>query len=93
MVAFCSLRRFGVIFDGLHWIGWYFEYPTHSEQTLWRATLLAITVIPLIIAPIDFLLATRDINSCQRLERRALLLLFVCVPARLSFIAQALALL
>ena len=92
---------FGVIFGGLHCIGWYFEYPTHSEQTLWRATSLAITVIPLIVAPIDFLLATRDIGSCQKFERRALLildliitiLLFVYVPARLSLIAQALALL
>ncbi len=92
---------FGVIFGGLHCIGWYFKYPTHSEQTLWRATSLAITVIPLIIAPIDFLLATRDIGSCQKFERRALLildlimtiLLFVYVPARLSLIAQALALL
>ncbi len=92
---------FGVIFGGLHCIGWYFKYPTHSEQTLWRATSLAITVIPLIIASIDFLLATRDIGSCQKFERRALLildlimtiLLFAYVPARLSLIAQALALL
>ena len=92
---------FGAIFGGLHCIGWYFKYPTHSEQTLWQATSLAITVIPLIVAPIDFLLATRDISSCQKFERRALLildlimtiLLFVYVPARLSLIAQALALL
>ena len=26
---------FGVIFGGLHCIGWSFEYPTHSEQT-WK---------------------------------------------------------
>ena len=92
---------FGVIFGGLHCIGWHFEYPTHSEQTLWRATSLAITVIPLVAAPIDFLLATRDINSCGIAERTAFLfldlvmtiLLFVYVPARLSLIAQALALL
>src|SRR6266542_6791218 len=32
---------FGVIFGGLHCIGWYFKYPTRSEQTLWRATSLA----------------------------------------------------
>ena len=96
---------FGVIFGGLHCIGWYFEYPTRSEQALWRATSLAITVIPLVAAPIDFLLATRlrtrDINSCRLFERSALLtldlivtiLLFIYVPARLSLIAQALALL
>ena len=96
---------FGVIFGGLHCIGWNFKFPTHSEQTLWRSTSLAIAAIPLIVAPIDFLLATRlrtrDINSCPVLERVSLLILdlvmtiflFVYVPARLSLIAQALALL
>jgi len=65
---------FGVIFGGLHCIGWYFMYPTQSEQTL---------------------------GSCQIFEGRTLLildlimtiLLFVYVLARLSLIAQALALL
>ena len=92
---------FGVVFGGLHCIGWNFEYPTHSEQTLWRATSLAITVIPLVVAPIDFLLANRDVTSCGMIERIALLimdpmmsiLLFIYVPARLFLIAQALALL
>ena len=96
---------FGVIFGGLHCIGWDFKFPTHPEQSLWRSTSVAITAIPLIVAPIDFILATRlrirDIDSCATLERLALLvldlvmtiLLFVYVPARLSLIAQALALL
>jgi len=96
---------FGVIFGGLHCIGWSFEYPTHLEQTLWRATSLAITIIPLIVAPIDLLLAARlrihDIKSCKTFERTALLaldlimtiLLFIYVPARLCLIALALALL
>jgi len=96
---------FGVIFGGLHCIGWSFEYPTHLEQTLWRATSSAITVIPLVVAPIDLLLAARlrirDIKSCEIFERTALLaldlimtiLLFIYVPARLCLIALALALL
>src|SRR6266542_610989 len=99
MVAFAL---FGVIFGGLHCIGWNFKYPSRSEQILWQATSSAITVIPLIVAPIDFLLATRlrtrDIKSCETFERMALLtldllmtvLLFIYVPARLSLIAQAL---
>ena len=96
---------FGVIFGGLHCIGWNFKFPTPSEQTLWRSTSLAITAIPLIVSPTDFLLAARlrirDINSCPTFEKAALLfldlvmtiLLFIYVPARLSLIAQALALL
>jgi len=92
---------FGITFGGLHCIGWNFKFPTHSEQTLWRTTSLAITVIPLIVAPIDFHLAARNINSCPKAARRALLvldlvmtiLLFIYVPARLSLLAQAIALL
>ena len=98
---------FGVIFGGLHCIGWTFKFPTHPEESLWRSTSVAIAAIPLIVAPIDFVLATRlrihhdDINSCAKWEKVALLildlvmtiLLFVYVPARLSLIAQALALL
>ena len=96
---------FGVIFGGLHCIGWNFKFPTHSEQSLWRSTSVAIAAIPVVVAPIDYLLATRlrirDIGSCSTFEKVALLtldlvmtiLLFVYVPARLSLIAQALALL
>lgn len=98
MVVFAS---FGVIFGGLHCIGWTFKFPTHAEQNLWRATSLAITIIPLIVAPIDFLLAAHDVNSYPQAMRRILLvpdlvmtvLLFMYVPARLSLLAQALALL
>ena len=84
---------FGVIFVGLHCIGWNFKFPTHTKQTLWRSTSLAIAAIPLIVAPIDFIVATRlrirDINPCATLERLALLvldlimtvLLFIYVPA------------
>ena len=70
-----------------------------SEQILWQVTSLAITVIPLIVTPIDFLLATRDISSGQSFECKALLILdlimtiLIYVPACLSLIAQALALL
>ena len=96
---------FGVIFGGLHCIGWNFEFPTDLERTIWRSTSLAIAAIPLIAASIDFLLASRlssrDLKSCETLEKFALLsvdlvmtiLLFIYVPARLSLIAQALALL
>ena len=92
---------FGVIFGGLHCIGWDFKFPTHPEQVVWRATSLGITVIPLIVSPIDFILGSRNIKAYGRLERYSLLtldfimtiLLFTYVPARLSLIAQALALL
>ena len=93
---------FGAVFGGLHCLGWNFKYATPVEQTFWRTASAAITIIPLIVAPIDFLLAIRDLDSCSGVvERKVLLildlvmtvLLFIYVPARLSLIAQALALL
>jgi hypothetical protein len=87
---------FGVIFGGLHIIGWSFKFPTLSERTLWRVTAIVITSIPLIVAPIDFFIA-RDVCS-PWLPRTFLVfvmtfLLCIYVPARLSLIGQAIALL
>ena len=64
---------------------------TQNRPRVWRATSSAITVIPVIVAPIDFLLATRlrkhDINSCENFERTALLTLdLVMTILRLLFI-------
>lgn len=90
---------FGVIFGGLHCIGWNFTYPTEKEQNLWRATSLAITAIPVIVAPIDYVLENFELKEGSgRIVRFALdlvmtVLLFAYVPARLSLIAQALSLL
>jgi len=53
----------------------YLCYALYAEQTLWQAMSSAITVLPLIIALIDFLLETRDISTSQKFEWRALLIL------------------
>jgi len=93
---------FGVIFGGLHCIGWHFTFPTSSERMLWRVTSLTITLIPLIVAPIDYFLANVEEDAERSLLARMGLssldltmtvLLFAYVPARLSLIAQAFALL
>jgi len=90
---------FGVIFGGLHCIGWNFTYPTAFEQHLWRASSLAITVIPLIVAPIDYLLENYKLDKgFLKVVRFTLdlimtILLFIYVPARLTLIGQAFALL
>jgi len=90
---------FGVIFGGLHCIGWNFEYPTPFEQHLWRTSSLAITVIPFIVGPIDYLLEIFKLNNGRYkvlgviLDLVMTILLFVYVSARISLIAQALALL
>ena len=113
---------FGVVFGGLHCLGWNFIYPTQQEETLWRLSALTITVIPLVVAPIDYITNPSDtkpnsdnVNAInpgrpssissmgqKKLVKKVLIyvldfimtmLLFVYVIARLSLIAQALALL
>jgi len=90
---------FGVIFGGLHCIGWNFIYPSVFEQHLWRASSLAITAIPLIVAPIDYILENYKLDKgFLKVVRLTLdlimtILLFIYVPARLTLIGQAFALL
>ena len=92
---------FGVIFNGLDLLVWKLIYPTSIERTLWRATSLAITIIPFAVAPIDYLLENVDSNldgNFRKWVRYGLdftltILLFIYVPARLFLIAQAFALL
>ena len=90
---------FGVIFGGLHRIGWNFTYPTSFEQHLWRASSLAIAVIPLIVAPIDYILENYELDSgFLKVVRLTLdlimtILLFIYVPVRLTLIGQAFGLL
>jgi len=96
MVVFAA---FGVLYGGLHLIGWNFTYPTVFEKNLWRASSLAITGIPIIVASIDFVLENYKLNEGFRTVVRLVLdlvmtiLLVLYVPARLSLIAQAFALL
>ncbi len=90
---------FGGIFGGIHCVGWTFTFPTRSERLLWRYTSLVLTAIPLIAAPIDWMLENIKLEGKFSKKLRTALdifmtgLLFVYVPARLCLIAQALALL
>ena len=90
---------FGVFFGGIHLFGWDLTYPTQIEKILWRATSLSITTIPFAVAPIDcFLENVPPKGGFGRLVKDGLdlimtILLVIYVLARLTLIAQALALL
>ncbi|KAF8658913.1 hypothetical protein AX16_001957, partial [Volvariella volvacea WC 439] len=72
----------GVIFGGIHLIGWNFEFPTTIELWLWRTSSLVITAVPLLLAisvALIFLAYTIDSVLTERpaifLHR---LILYVC---------------
>ena len=56
---------FGIVFGGIHCAGWNFKFPTLVEQHLWRSTSLTITVIPLVVALVDFILTKREENMAM----------------------------
>jgi len=90
---------FGVVFGGIHCIGWNFAFPTHSERSLWRFASLVITITPLVVAPINSTLQNSEWKDRWWKILRLFLdifttaLLFVYVLARLSLIVQAIVLL
>lgn len=94
-----TFALFGVLFGGIHCMGWNFTYLTESERTLWRFTTLAITVIPSIIAPIQYILANRKADEGEKIALVLCLyvvtntLLLIYMSARLSLVAQTLSLL
>ncbi|KAF8659469.1 hypothetical protein AX16_001836 [Volvariella volvacea WC 439] len=49
-IAYFSASVIGIIFGGIHLIGWNFSFLTATELWLWRASSLVLTVIPSIIA-------------------------------------------
>jgi len=87
---------FGVIFGGVHCIGWNFSYPTAFERLLWRALSLAVTAIPFIVAPIDYLLENYKLDKgflkVVRLTLNFVMtnLRYIYVLARFLLIVQAL---
>ncbi|KAF8645898.1 hypothetical protein AX16_007502 [Volvariella volvacea WC 439] len=49
-LAFVCSSAIGVIFGAIHLIGWNFLFPTTTELWLWRASSLALTIIPFSLA-------------------------------------------
>ena len=90
VLPYDRLRLLRSNFGGLHG---YLPIPRRASS------LMAITIIPFIVAPIDYILENFELNKefgrVVRLVPKPVMsiLLFIYVPARLSLIAQALALL
>ncbi|KAK7450139.1 hypothetical protein VKT23_013022 [Stygiomarasmius scandens] len=44
-----------ILLGGLHCIAWNFDFPTHTEQTLWRYSSITLTIFPVALIPISLL--------------------------------------
>jgi len=98
------LIALGTLFGGIHCAGWNLPFPTYAEQKLWRVASLAVTIIPIAVFPIAFII-NRTIKMCLAIfksksnydEILGNLTLIISVPvyalARLVLLGLALALL
>ncbi|KAF8641737.1 hypothetical protein AX16_009814 [Volvariella volvacea WC 439] len=49
LLATISGSAIGVVFGAIHLIGWNFQFPTTTEQWLWRASSLILTIVPFLL--------------------------------------------
>ncbi|TFK50292.1 hypothetical protein OE88DRAFT_1631560 [Heliocybe sulcata] len=74
LIAFASSSAFGAV----HCIGWAFEFPSHTQQILWRSCSLAITCLPLLT--VSILVVSKGIRpSRPRWLRHVLSGLIMCI--------------
>jgi hypothetical protein len=96
MVAIFFGLCVGVIFGGIHCVGWSFGFPTVKEQYIWRTSAATITAIPLVV----FFIVdnTRTTDSCfhhftgLRSLSIYILILLYCVSRVALLVLPALAL-
>ncbi|KAG2141440.1 uncharacterized protein EDB93DRAFT_635831 [Suillus bovinus] len=51
------------IFGGIHCIAWFFAFPTHQEQVLWRIGGIVITCIPWFGEFVGFIIGTTELHA------------------------------
>ena len=88
----------GVVFGGIHCSGWNFSFPTHTEQSLWRLTSLAVTTIPfasfcfaVVVGYLPTAVRSSTINEGGRIWDPAFCFSAYYVAARLTLLGLALA--
>ncbi|KAF8331748.1 uncharacterized protein EI90DRAFT_3057178 [Cantharellus anzutake] len=53
----------GLIFGGIHCLAWSFPFPTRLEMILWRVSAISITVVPILVIMLMFIVGQDDVNS------------------------------
>ena len=97
MIAYILLMPLvGVVFGGIHCIGWFFNFPSSDEATLWRVSSTVLTgitfLLPILFPFVGFLL-TISSSHRERLGDIAItvlsMILLLYVVSRLLFLVEA----
>ena len=89
VAIFICIPVVGVVFGGIHCVGWFFDFPSSDEAMLWRVSSAVLTVVGF-LSPIMiyFLAILSDIQLYLGLAISAIITL-VYVVSRLLLIVEA----
>ena len=86
---FICIPVVGVVFGGIHCVGWFFNFPSSAEAMLWRVSSAVLTVVAFLSPIIIFFLAILyDIQEYFTIALSAIIIL-VYVVSRLLLIVEA----
>ena len=64
VAIFICMPVVGVVFGGIHCVGWFFDFPSSAEAMLWRVSSAVLTVVaflsPIIFVVLSFLSDSQD---------------------------------
>ena len=79
----------GVVFGGIHCVGWFFNFPSSAEAMLWRVSSAVLTVVAFLSPIIVFFLSVLyDNHECFGIAVSAIIIL-VYVVSRLLLVVEA----
>ena len=92
---FICMPVVGVVFGGIHCVGWFFHFPSSAEAMLWRVSSAVLTGIaflsPIVIAFVSFLSQLINSTSLRKYFTVAVLsiTLLVYIVSRLILLVEA----
>ena len=88
LITLTGIILVATVFGGIHCIGWSFDFPSHTEQLLWRISSISITAIPLGIVCLAGIGAVMERFASGLFEYSASMLILLLTP--LYIISQVL---
>jgi hypothetical protein len=79
----------GIVFGGIHCIGWFFNFPSSNEAVLWRVSSAVLTGIAFLFPLLVFLAKISNTRWVLFLLLLATIMLLVYVVSRLILLVEA----